>query len=177
MIAAAALLLACVLTSQGVGAQSTQQPSAFDKQCFGCIMNNYKYCGAKKTCVKISESCDQKESNMEYIREKGCPIEKKCNLGINGNFYIDTGNAASGGLDTSLDNSIRLSDLTLSRVKDNPSNFPCALVLYNIPKKELNFQISGPNVGVQLLKLNYPNGVEKIHLNPYNAYSSFTLLP
>ena len=58
--------------------------------------------------------------------------------------------------------------MTIDIVRKNPANFPCAMVLYNIPKKELTFSISGPNVGVQLLKLNYPKNITRQSLNPFN---------
>ncbi len=67
--------------------------------------------------------------------------------------------------------------MTQEIVRRNPGDFPCALVIYNKPKKELTFQISGPNVGVQLLKLNYPNKVTRESLNPFNPQSQFLMSP
>ena len=63
----------------------------------------------------------------------GCPVNNKCDLGINGTYFIDTGLAASGGLDTSIDNYVVLQSLNATTMALNPSFFPCALVLYNVP--------------------------------------------
>ena len=87
---------------------------------------------------------------------------------MDGNFFIDTGLKSEGGLDTSFDGFFKVDDLSLDRVKQDSSSFPCAMTFYNLPKKELTLQVSGPNVGVQILRLNYPRTIVKESLNPFN---------
>ena len=106
-------------------------------------------------------------NETSYTTDTGCPVKSKCNLGLNGNYYIDTGNSANGGLDTSVDSQLTLSYFNQSTINKNPDAFPCALVLYNFPNKQLDFHISGPNVGVQVLSLTYPNQVQKVQFPPY----------
>ena len=150
---------------------STTTPSTPDQYntCFACVMSNYRFCAVQKKCIAFNAQCNPDETF--YIREMGCPVTKKCDIGIDGNFFLDTGLAVQGGLDTSNDGQIKFNNMTIDIVKRNPNDFPCAMVLYNVPKKELTFQISGPNVGVQLLKLNYPNRVSRESLNPFNPTS------
>ena len=69
----------------------------------------------------------------------GCPILSKCDLGLDGSLFIDHGLAAVGGLDTSVNNQVVLQDLNKTTIASNSSKFPCALVLYNLPNKQLNF--------------------------------------
>ena len=138
-------------------------------------MSNYRYCAVQKKCIAINAQCNANET--QYTRGDGCPVTKKCDIGVDGNFFLDTGLQIQGGLDTSKDNEIRFKNMTIDIDRANPNNFPCAMVLFNIPKKELNFQISGPNVGVQIMKVNYPNRVTKDSLNPFNPTSQFSVLP
>ena len=94
-------------------------------------------------------------------------MKSKCDLGLNGTFYIDTGNAASGGLDTSVDNQIVLTSMTPETIANNPEAFPCSLVIYNFPGKALNFEVTGPNVGLQILTLSYPDDFTIFQPAPY----------
>ena len=151
------------------GSTTTPYPPDQYNTCFACIMSNYRYCAVQKKCIAINAQCNVDET--QYTRGDGCPVTKKCDIGVDGNFFLDTGLQIQGGLDTSKDNEIRFKNMTIDIVRANPNNFPCAMVLFNIPKKELNFQISGPNVGVQIMKVNYPNRVTKDSLNPFNPTS------
>ena len=171
-------LLCLALLAIAVQCQSSSPtPLAADQYntCFSCVMSNYKYCAVQKKCVALATQCNMNETF--YLKDIGCPVTQKCDIGVDGNFFLDTGLATKGGLDTSNDGQMRFSNMTFDFVKKNPSKFPCAMVLYNLPKKELTFQISGPNVGVQLLKLNYPNRVARESLNPFNPTSTFTMMP
>ena len=98
-------------------------------------MNNYKYCAVKQICVPATVICNNKTNETEYTNVTGCPVVNKCDLGMDGNFFIDTGNAAMGGLDTSLDSSFIFKDLNTTNIAKNSSMFPCALVIYNLPSK------------------------------------------
>jgi hypothetical protein len=78
-------------------------------------MNNFKYCQTAKICIPANNSCPTKagpKGSVIYDTENtnltGCPVYTRCEVGLNGNWYIDSGNAASGGLDTSVDSSVRL---------------------------------------------------------------------
>lgn len=111
-------------------------------------MNGYRYCSKQEGCIPINYVCSNKTNETSYTLTTGCPVKSKCDLGLNGTFYIDTGNAASGGLDTSVDNQIVLTSMSPETIASNPEAFPCSLVIYNFPGKALNFQVTGPNVGL-----------------------------
>ncbi len=141
-------------------------------------MSNYKYCADSRVCIRSIQSCSNRSAGVpqtQYTRESGCPVTKKCMISVDGNFFIDTGLKSEGGFDTSLDGQMKFDDLSLDKAKKEASSFPCAMVFYNLPKKELTLQVSGPNVGVQLLRLNYPKTYVKESINPFNQYSQFTI--
>ena len=104
-------------------------------------MSNYKYCADSKICLRPFQTCnpDPKKNETFYTRETGCPITKKCQISVDGNFFIDYGLRSQGGLDTSTDGQIKFEDLSLQKVKTTPDAFPCAMVFHNLPKKELTF--------------------------------------
>ena len=83
-------------------------------------MNNYKYCSVKNTCIKADIICNNATKEREFTNVTGCPITQKCDLGLNGTFFIDTGNAASGGLDTSVDNHFRFLSFNASTIAKSP---------------------------------------------------------
>ena len=147
-------------------------------------MSNYRYCAESKICVRNFQACSNSTltktpgvPQAQYTRDTGCPVTKKCKISVDGNFFIDSALRSEGGLDTSLDGQIKFDDMSLQKVKSDASSFPCAMVFYNLPKKELTMQVSGPNVGVQLMRLNYPKTIVKESLNPFNQYSQFTIMP
>lgn len=146
-----------VVEAPAIAPEFLQPPGHFNGTCFGCIVNGYRYCSKQQGCIPIENTCNTKVAETSYTQVTGCPVKSKCGLGLNGTFYIDTGNAASGGLDTSVDSSVVLRSMSPKAIAANPDSFPCALVLYNFPQKNLDFQISGPNVGLQVLTLTYPN--------------------
>ena len=96
-------------------------------------MNNYKYCGVQNTCVTNNITCNNITKEIEYTNLTGCPVFTKCDIGLKGSLYIDTGLAATGGLDTSIDNSIQFKSLNSTTIANNASTFPCAMILYNRP--------------------------------------------
>ncbi|TNV76330.1 hypothetical protein FGO68_gene14073 [Halteria grandinella] len=159
-------------------------PGDFNASCFGCVMSNFKYCETAQSCIYPNTTCPNKTGakgviilDNEFTNLTGCPINDKCEVGLNGNWYLDTGNAAQGGLDTSVDSYVRLNYFNSTTISQNASKFPCSITIHNFPKKELTFQVSGPNVGVGLLTLNYPNKINKTNFKPYQPYSEFTIKP
>ena len=52
-------------------------------------MSNYKYCAVQKKCVALATQCNKNETF--YLKEIGCPVTQKCDIGVDGNFFLDTG--------------------------------------------------------------------------------------
>ena len=105
-----------------------------------------------KTCIKLTQSCNGNSSSngaqVSYLRETGCPVKKKCQIGVDGEFFIGMKNSTEGGIDTTSDGQIKFEDISIDKVRQDSSLFPCAMVFYNLPKKDLTMQVSGPNIGV-----------------------------
>ncbi len=84
-------------------------------------------------------TCDAENKEWTYTKLTGCPVVSRCDAGLNGNWFIDTGFAAMGGLDTTVDNFYRLPNFNATTLKVDPTKFPCAISIYNFPHKELVF--------------------------------------
>ena len=140
-----------------------QLPSSYNSSCLGCVLNGYKYCGNSRQCIDATRKCN---STLEYNVTTGCPVRSKCEAGLNGFLYLDTGNSAAGGLETSTDGSIMFTA---------PTNDTCALVFENLPRKSLTWQLSGANVAAQIVKVKFPTTVTTLNSQPQSPYTEFVM--
>ena len=85
-------LLCLALLAIAVQCQSSSPtPLAADQYntCFSCVMSNYKYCAVQKKCIALATQCNKNETF--YLKDIGCPVTQKCDIGVDGNFFLDTG--------------------------------------------------------------------------------------
>ncbi len=85
-------LLSLGLLAMAAWCQSSTPTSLAADQynaCFSCVMSNYKFCAVQKKCVTLTTPCNTNETF--YLKDIGCPVTQKCNIGVDGNFFLDTG--------------------------------------------------------------------------------------
>eukprot|EP00347_Sterkiella_histriomuscorum_P002238 403368942 len=125
------------------------------------------------TCISNSSSpvltCP-KTVVKEYTNVTGCPVIKKCEIGMNGMISLDADPKVLpfAAINTTIDGQI---------IIPAPVGSPCSLIIQNNRQKSVTLQVSGPNVAAQLVKLDMSSQSIVENSKAYTAFSLFTLKP
>ena len=101
----------------------------YDRTCFGCVFQGYKYCKNSQLCIIANQSCTGISPSDFFTRSSGCPISDSCRFGINGLVFVSAKNS---------DNTQKIANSTNPEVANTgsqsitaPADKPCVIGFVN----------------------------------------------